>query len=84
MAVIGPNADSRAVLQGNYNGTASRYVTILEGIEDLCAGKARVYYSEGCPLWRDKCEGWRCPATAWPRRFPVAKQADVVVLCLGL
>ncbi len=32
VAVIGPNADSRAVLQGNYNGTASRYVTIQEGI----------------------------------------------------
>ena len=84
VAVIGPNADSRAVLQGNYNGTASRYVTILEGIEDLCAGKTRVYYSEGCPLWRDKCEGLALPGDRLAEAVSVAKQADVVVLCLGL
>lgn len=84
VAVIGPNADSRAVLQGNYNGTASRYVTILEGIEDLCAGKARVYYSEGCPLWRDKCEGLALPGDRLAEAVSVARQADVVVLCLGL
>ncbi len=56
VAVIGPIADSRAVLQGNYNGTASRQVTILEGIEDLCAGKARCPF-EGCPLWRYAAHG---------------------------
>lgn len=84
VAVIGPNADSRTVLQGNYNGTASRYVTILEGIEDLCGGKARIYYSEGCPLWCDKCEGLALPGDRLAEAVSVAKQADVVVLCLGL
>ena len=35
LAVIGPNADSRASLIGNYHGTSSRYITVLEGIQDL-------------------------------------------------
>ena len=39
IAVIGPNADSQEVLKGNYNGTASEYVTILEGIHRICDGK---------------------------------------------
>ena len=34
VGVIGPNANSRAALVGNYHGTASRYVTVLEGIQD--------------------------------------------------
>ncbi|MCR4608089.1 MAG: glycoside hydrolase family 3 C-terminal domain-containing protein [Eubacterium sp.] len=32
IAVIGPTANSQAVLEGNYNGVASEYVTNLEGI----------------------------------------------------
>ena len=30
VAVIGPNADSKEVLLGNYFGLPSRYVTVLE------------------------------------------------------
>ena len=32
IAVVGPLADSVAALEGNYNGTASHYVTPLDGI----------------------------------------------------
>ena len=55
IAVIGPNADSRAALEGNYNGTADRYVTFLEGIEDAFEG--RVLYAEGCHLYKDRVSG---------------------------
>ncbi|MBR4832217.1 MAG: glycoside hydrolase family 3 C-terminal domain-containing protein, partial [Butyrivibrio sp.] len=34
IGVVGPNADSRSALIGNYHGTASRYITVLEGIQD--------------------------------------------------
>ena len=33
IGVIGPNADSRVVLQGNYHGTASHFVTVMEGMK---------------------------------------------------
>ena len=50
IGVIGPNADSRKALVGNYEGTASRYVTVMEGIQDYVGDRVRVFYSEGCPL----------------------------------
>ena len=34
IGVIGPNANSRVALIGNYHGTASRYTTVLEGIQE--------------------------------------------------
>ena len=33
IGVIGPNANSRSALVGNYEGTASEYITVLEGIQ---------------------------------------------------
>ena len=45
IGVIGPNANSRISLIGNYHGTASRYITVLEGIQDAMAGFGRVLYS---------------------------------------
>ena len=49
IAVIGPNADSRWVLLGNYNGTPSRYTTLLEGIRKRFAG-AKILYAMGSPV----------------------------------
>ena len=53
VGVIGPNANSRLALIGNYHGTASRYVTVLEGIQDAMSGKGRVLYAEGCGLCKE-------------------------------
>ncbi|WP_395028684.1 glycoside hydrolase family 3 protein, partial [Robinsoniella sp.] len=50
IGVIGPNADSRVALIGNYHGTASRYITVLEGIQDEAGDDIRVLYSEGSGL----------------------------------
>jgi len=84
IAVIGPNANSRTVLMGNYSGTASRYVTVLEGIQDVVEGTARVYYAEGCHLYRDKVEGLGEPRDRFAEALSVAERSDVVVMCLGL
>src|SRR5437899_3010995 len=49
IAVIGPTADSRDILLGNYNGTPSRSVTILDGIRQRFRN-ATVLYAPGAPL----------------------------------
>jgi beta-glucosidase len=49
IAVIGPNAESLAALEGNYNGEPSHPVYPLDGIEKLLGGKAKVLYSQGAP-----------------------------------
>ena len=84
VGVIGPNANSRAALVGNYHGTASRYVTILEGIQDAMEGHGRVLYSEGCHLWRDRVEPLAQASDRVAEAMAVARHSDVVVLVLGL
>jgi beta-glucosidase len=49
IAVVGPNAESLAALEGNYNGTPSHPVYPLDGIRRLFEGKAKVLYSQGSP-----------------------------------
>lgn len=84
IGVIGPNANSRAALIGNYHGTSSRYITVLEGIQDAVDRDTRVYYSEGCHLFKDRVESiaWRQDRIS--EAVCVAENSQVVVLCVGL
>ena len=82
IAVIGPNAQNIGALRGNYYGTASRYETILMGIQDEFDG--RVLYSEGANIVREKSEGLALPMDRLAEAKAVAANADVVVLCVGL
>jgi len=84
IGVIGPNANSRTSLIGNYHGTASRYITVLEGIQDAMEGKGRVLYSDGCHLFKDKTENLAWDDDRLAEAAAVAKRSDVVVLVLGL
>ena len=83
LGVIGPNADSRRALIGNYYGTSSRYITVLEGIQDLMEGHGRVLYSEGCHLFRDRVEHLARPDDRLAEARAVAEESDTVILVLG-
>ena len=83
IGVIGPNANSRGALIGNYYGTASRYVTVLEGIQDRMAGRGRVLYSEGCHLFADRVEPLAQPDDRLAEALAVAENSDTVILVLG-
>lgn len=51
VAIIGPVADSIRVLEGNYNGTPSRPVTLRKGITAaLDEAGVKVRFDEGAPL----------------------------------
>ncbi len=84
IGVIGPNADSREALVGNYHGTSSRYITVLEGIQDKVGHNGRVLYSEGCHLFKDRVENLAWENDRVAEAVTVAKHSDVVVLCVGL
>lgn len=84
IGVIGPNADSRVALIGNYHGTASRYITVLEGIQDEAGDDIRVLYSEGSSLWNRKVEGLAWDQDRISEAQIVAEHSDVVVLAVGL
>jgi beta-glucosidase len=84
IGVIGPNADNRRALVGNYEGTASRYITVKEGIQDLAGSDIRVFYSEGCHLYKDRMSGLGEANDRIAEVRGVCKESDVVVVCLGL
>lgn len=84
IGVIGPNANSRAALIGNYHGTASRYTTVLEGIQDYVGDDVRVLYSQGCHLFLDQEEKLAREDDRISEAMTVAEHSDLVILCLGL
>lgn len=84
IAVIGPNADSKLMLSGNYYGTASKYTTILEGVHSEVGDDIRVYYSEGCHMYKDRIESLALPNDRISEAVSIAKRADIAILCLGL
>lgn len=53
IAVVGPNANDKPMLWGNYNGTPVRTITILDGITSKLSAD-KVLYEKGCDLVEDK------------------------------
>ncbi len=85
IAVIGPMADSVQVLLGNYHGTTSRPVTLLQGIRKYCEPKGiRVLYSEGCAKAADKIEGLGPNDDRLADALLCMENADVTIACVGL
>ncbi len=79
LAVIGPNADDKSVLLSNYNGVPSHYSTILSGIQKATTG--RVLYSCGAHAFSMNVN---CPENEIREAMIVAREADAVILCVGL
>lgn len=89
IAVIGPNAGR--CLHGGYSGAPKHNVSVLDGIKAKAGDRINVLYSEGCKIMQpgvwsqdevfpsDPAEDRRQIAEA----VEVAKQADVIVLCIG-
>ena len=86
IGVVGPNADSRSSLIGNYHGVSSRYITVLEGIQDKVGDDVRVLYSEGSHLWKANASALSDPngADRISEAQAVADYSDVVVVVVGL
>ena len=85
VAVIGPNADSIPALEGNYNGTSSRYVTFLAGLRRYCENHGiRVLYSLGCHLFKDRTSGLAQADDRLAEAAMYAEAADVTIACVGL
>lgn len=84
LAVIGPNADNRKALWGNYHGTSSSYVTILEGIRRAVPSHVRIHYSEGSALDKPAVERLGEPNDRISEAITATRLADAVVLVLGL
>ena len=84
IGIIGPNANNRRALVGNYEGTASRYVTILEGFQDYLKDDVRILTSEGCHLYKNKVGGLSIDNDRISEVKGVCKASDIIIACMGL
>ena len=84
IGVIGPNANSRAALIGNYHGTPSDYITIQEGIMDYIKDEQRILYSEGSDIFKKKVEHLAKDDDRIAEAIVTAENSDTVLLVVGL
>lgn len=85
VGVIGPAADNREALKGNYYGTSSHYTTYLQGIQAACdEAEMTVLYSEGCDYSKDRTECLAQPYDRISEAVITAENSDIVILCVGL
>jgi beta-glucosidase len=50
IAVIGPNGKSTSMLHGNYHGSASHPISILDGIKQLAGANIEITFAPGSPV----------------------------------
>ncbi|MCR5461221.1 MAG: glycoside hydrolase family 3 C-terminal domain-containing protein [Acetatifactor sp.] len=84
VGVIGPNANNRRALVGNYEGTASRYWTVLEGIQEYLGDDVRMMASEGCHLCHKKAQGLGQEDDRISEVKGVCEASDVIIAVMGL
>lgn len=81
VAVIGPFCDAPAEMLGPWPGigTATRAVSLLDGLRAVAPAGTRIAYARGVTLG----EPQENPASAIDAAVAVARDADVTLLCLG-
>ena len=86
IAVLGPAADDRDALLGNYNGTASFTVTPLEGIRTEFGASATVRFAPGSPYVAPVKANADVPSTdaMLHEAVDLVKRSDLAILCVGL
>ena len=84
VVVIGENADSVPLLLGNYNGTPSHPVTILDGIKEVAGTNVEVTYEPGCPLVLTKKDTEPSQVEMKNKALAVAKSSDVIIYVGGI
>ena len=78
VALVGPYADSVEVLLGNYNGTPTKYYTILRGMQKY----GDPIFAKGCHCFEENPS--KHAGYILNEALAAIDTADVVVLCLGI
>lgn len=84
IGVIGPNANSRKALVGNYEGTASEYITVLDGIRRIAGDECNIIFSEGCHLYKNGFSSMSKGNDRLSEALAVCEASDVVIAVFGL
>ncbi len=83
IAVVGPNAMSREVLEGNYNGHASEYITVADGVRRVFT-HSDIIVATGSNIYVEQLNSWDGSRYLLSEGLAAASEADLTILCLGL
>lgn len=83
IAVVGPNSLSVTALEGNYNGYASEYITVADGVRRVFT-EADISVERGCQYWEEAKNHWNGFMNMYSDGVSAAAEADVTILALGL
>jgi len=53
IAIVGPNADNKIAVLGNYNGTPSKVISVLDGIKEKLGSNTEVIYEKAVNFTND-------------------------------
>ena len=93
IAVIGPNGASKSMLEGNYHGSASNPISILDGIKMWAGSDIEITSALGSPIRMDKRQAaWSAQDNATERpvdelkaeAVALAKMADLIIYAGGI
>jgi len=93
IAVIGPNGNSKTMLEGNYHGSASHPISILDGIRKAAGPDMEVTYALGSPITTNRrTAAWSQQDNTTNRPLDelkaealgLAEKADLIVYAGGL
>ncbi len=93
IAVIGPNGDCKSMLEGNYHGSASHPISILDGIKRLAGPGIEVTFALGSPnttsrrtaAWSQQDNTTNRPLEELKAEaLAVAEKADLIIYAGGL
>ena len=93
IAVIGPNGDSKSMLEGNYHGSSSKPVSILSGIRQLAGPGIEVTFALGSPIttkpgtapWSAQDNTTKVPvAELKTEALALATNADLIIYAGGI
>lgn len=83
IAVVGPNSQSVTALEGNYNGYASEYVTVADGIRRVFKN-ADITVERGSNYCAEQPNHWSGFMNMLSDGLAAASEADITILALGL
>ncbi len=72
------------MLHGNYNGSASHPVSILQGLKDGFGTGVEVTYARGCPLAVNATDTFDPSSIEYQQALEAAKNADVIIYVGGI
>ncbi|MBQ3151060.1 MAG: glycoside hydrolase family 3 C-terminal domain-containing protein [Clostridia bacterium] len=83
IAVVGPNALSYTALEGNYNGYASEYITVADGVRRVFTD-AKITVERGSNYCSEHLNHWGGFQNMLSDGIAAASEADITILALGL